>query len=141
MPQDFRYLAVEFEMEHTRLRDFSQAAGLTENVDEHDLVATIRHNEKLLLSIVSEIRDVLQRFAKSHGDEESLRSPRPEGDQPRTLGGAISSLTDNDVRSQLPSPGIFNRLRWGIFDKNEMVDLLQRLRRSNNYLHELLDGH
>ncbi|KAL8733074.1 MAG: hypothetical protein Q9181_003712 [Wetmoreana brouardii] len=136
MPEEYGYLSVQFEIEQSRLRDFSQAAGLTATIEQHELPRAIQAHKELLLSILRDIRDVLYNFAKRREDTEVHANS-----QSQSLGDAFSSLARNDEGPEEPSSNLYTGLKWGIFDNNEFVGLLQRLRRSNNYLHEPLDGH
>ena len=66
MPEDFRYLSVQLQIEQSRLRDFSQAAHLTGPIDEATLGLRFGANKVLLLSTLTEIKHVLEKFAKDN---------------------------------------------------------------------------
>src|ERR1700733_7061436 len=67
MPEDFRYMSVRFQMERRRLQDFSKVAGLVENIDNIPPSRSIRANKLSLLAILTEIRCLLEAFAKANG--------------------------------------------------------------------------
>lgn len=138
MPDEFRYLSVQFKIEHDRLRDFGQAAGFAEAVAQDDLSPKIRSKNDLLLSILTEIKKVLEDFTRSNarGDDES--HPTQSSEQ-KEFGEMYTSITNNIVAPEKPATGAYHRLKWGIFDKDNFIGLLQRLRQSNDYLHKLLD--
>ena len=145
MPDEFRYLSVQFKIEHNRLRNFGQAAGLTETRERNDSVRGIEAKKDLLLSILTEIKEVLERFTKNNTKQEispiSHESYPTQNYEQGDVGKAYNSLASNVIAPEKPPIGIYRSLKWGLFDKDNFVKLLQRLRRSNNYLHELLDDH
>lgn len=148
MPEDFRYLSVQLQIEQSRLRDFSQAAGLTGHIDEDTLGRRLGANKVLLLSTLTEIKHVLEKFAKENEEHQLPHGtysdvPNPSHGQ-GNLGEAYGSLVTQ--MSGIPSrenkcTGVAPRFKWGLLQKDEFVRLLQRLRTTNDYLHELLDEH
>lgn len=148
MSEDFRYLSVQLQIEQSRLRDFSQAAGLTGHIDEDTLGRRLGANKVLLLSTLTEVKHVLEKFAKENEEHQLPHGtysdvPNPSHGQ-GNLGEAYSSLVTQ--MSGIPPrenkfTGVAPRFKWGLLQKDEFVRLLQRLRTTNDYLHELLDEH
>lgn len=91
MPEEFRYLFVQFQIEHARLQSFNHAEGLTENVDKKSLSQGIRNNKALLLSILTEIEHILAKFAKDSPYESDSNLSNQSHNQ-ENLGDVYSSL-------------------------------------------------
>ena len=130
-------MSVQFEIERNRLRDFSQAAGLIENSDENNLDRWIQANKSLLLSVLQEIKQVLDTCVKGASDSNHDQLPNNVGE----AYNLIVTETQSGPGYQGASSGAFERLKWGLFHKEELQKLLRKLREMNNCLHELLDNH
>ena len=102
MLKDFRYLSVQFQIEHARLQSFSQAAGPTENADEKSLSQGILNNKALLLSILVEIEHILAKFAKDSPYKSDSNLSNQSHNQENS-GDAYSSLgTPMSVKRRTP---------------------------------------
>jgi hypothetical protein len=130
MPTAFQYLSVQFHIEHWRLRDFGQTAGLLNGGNVLD--GNIQATSSLLLSVFQEIDNVLESLCKDAAVQ--------EGSQQGGVAEAYRflmrprSLKDEGINP----PGKFQQLKWSLSRKDKFEQLLQRLRQSNDFLHQLL---
>lgn len=163
MPESCQYMRIRLEMEHHRLLDWSQVAGLANTDGGARLSGSLRINRHLLVDVLSAIRTLLDDFGKLNGRYEELR-PVEDVDgnikgQKRKLPMHSSDLdsraTVTKFRKRFPSgtstvmtkaldfvdkaPQAPKRLRWATFDKGKFEDLLNKLTEFNDFLQGLMD--
>ena len=79
MPQECAALSLRLEIEHERLKNWSEVAGLLECKDETTIRGSIRANRLALAAILSEIQALMVSFAETHGKYTELQVNRGIG--------------------------------------------------------------
>lgn len=139
MPLVYRYLSVQFHIEHWRLRDFGQIAGLLEG-SGNVLDASIEATSSLLLRVFNEIDEILKSFSTDVVVQEEGIAMGCGNHQGRSIADSYRSLirprlfTDHAIN---PSRA-FQHLKWSLSRKDKFEQLLQRLKILNDFLYQLL---
>lgn len=165
MPLQCRYLRTRLQIEHLRLLDFSEVAGLNEHKHGQDLPDCLKTNRLVLVAILTEISALMEDFANIHGKYVELRpneSPASHKDAEEIEEfveelARISHVYEKKAAKRKYPRGLNHiarvsaaarhlvknpkRLLWVAFDEMIFVDLLKRLSELNDYLHELMQGY
>jgi len=149
--KDYQFIRIRFKTEQYRLLDFASVAQLTERDDTLIINAS---NRNILLEVLDQQSKMMMRFG--HFDDRLRPLAKPlieaailenEQKQPKSRDQLASrfphsnsllrrALLFAEHGSKYPS-----RLRWVIFDREKVEQLLSRLVASNNFLQELLSSH
>ena len=164
MPLQCRYLRTRLQIEHSRLLDFSEVAGLIEYKHGQDLPDCLKADRLVLVAILTEIRALMEDFINIHGKYVELRpneSPAAHKDAEEIEVvedfSQISLVYEKKVAKRKYPRGLNHiargsaaardliknpkRLLWVAFDEVIFVDLLKRLSELNDYLQELMQGY
>ena len=139
---DSRSLAVQFEIEQSRLSHFVRAVGLRDDTDDVALNRTLLQNKQVLLDILLEINLALIQFAHNEEFPDGVPLAYPNPNLPSALGEGYNSLSERLRRISRRPPeslGVVRSLTWSVFRKKGSEKILQRLGRFNDFLHELLE--
>ncbi|OQV08546.1 hypothetical protein CLAIMM_12800 [Cladophialophora immunda] len=133
---------LQFEIEQSRLRDFVEAAGLTDETTENNVRPAILAKGTLLLRILAEIQLALSQFSDNNESQRIQSVDYANPTIPHDLGESFNNLINEAfVASQKP-PDKFSLLRslnWSLFRRSELEKALKRLARLNDFLRELLN--
>jgi hypothetical protein len=72
LPEQYRYLQIRLQIEQQRFLNFGTEAGLL--YDDKKLTSTLKVNRAILLAILAEVKDLMERFAAANGKYETFRS-------------------------------------------------------------------
>lgn len=169
MPQDCAGLSLRLEIEHGRLKNWSQVAGLLDFQDDSKVCGTIRANRLLLAAILTEIQESMNSFADLNGQYMELHANRGIGTFKDDGGIGNDGVNRADLVAELgafdppygrntPMPkksmlagvsGVFRdtgaiirhpkKLKWALMSRDRFEKLLGRLQELIDYLHELMD--
>lgn len=160
MPDDCQYLSTNFLVERGRLSSWAKAVGLEDYTDEASVSVSLRTSRLPVLAILTEIRTSMMVFLKDNKSLIEFEETADNLDNSNTIGLDIvdalelsnsqsgSARADSKISFLRKVPGaarqikdIPGRLKWVMFKKEKIVELLERLHRLNNCLHEILDAH
>ncbi|KAK3370363.1 prion-inhibition and propagation-domain-containing protein [Podospora didyma] len=153
--KDYQFIRIRFKTEQYRLLDFAAVAQLTER-DETLIIND--SNRGILLQVLDHQSKMMMRFARLDERLQPLAEPRVKLDvTSKPVGIQIRSDNSHDsLANRFPHANVLlqkalslvdhstkypGRLRWVVFDRVKVEDLLSRLVASNNYLQELLSSH
>lgn len=163
MPDDCRSLAVNLNIQYGRLKKWGHITGFNASKDGNTVTASIRISYLPLVAIFTEIRTLMQSFAKINSkfvelqddhsagaagdlhefDEQELQeafdsvvSPFQQPDTKRSFFKA-SKEAAKGVGGVLRHP---KRLKWAFKNKDDFVSLLKRLEALIDCLNEFLTG-
>ncbi|KAK4443510.1 prion-inhibition and propagation-domain-containing protein [Podospora aff. communis PSN243] len=148
--KDYQFIRIRFKTEQYRLLDFASVAQLTEK-DETLIINP--SNRTILLDVLDQQSKMIMRFG--HFDERLRPFAKPlveavlEGDtgESKSRDPLASRFPHSNpiLRKALDftkkSATYPARLRWVVFDRAKVEELLSRLVASNNFLQELLNTH
>ncbi|KAJ0163097.1 hypothetical protein CTA2_3525 [Colletotrichum tanaceti] len=161
LERSHQYFRVKFKTEQCRLLDWANVVDLSED----DSTLTIaRGSRPLILQILDEQYRLMFRFGRLDDRLRPLTSPILHEDAETEESGRESNSASredtegtreaNALRSRFPDKTLLlerslrffqnttkypERLRWAIYDKSNIEDILTKLTASNDYLGELLN--
>lgn len=160
MPDDCQYFSTSFLVERGRLSSWAKAVGLEDYTDEASVSVSLRTSRLPVLAILTEIRTSMMAFLKENKSLIEFEETTDDLDNSNTIGLDIvdtlelldspsgSSRANSKKSFWRKVPGaarqikdIQVRLKWVVFKKEKIVELLERLHRLNDCLHEILDAH
>lgn len=160
MPDDCQYFSTIFLVERGRLSSWAKAVGLEDYTDEASVSVSLRTSRLPVLAILTEIRTSMMVFLKDNKSLIEFQETTDNLDNSNTIGLDIvdalelsnsqsgSARADSKKSFWRKVPGaarqikdIPGRLKWVMFKKERIVELLERLHRLNDCLHEILDAH
>ncbi|KAF4306955.1 hypothetical protein GTA08_BOTSDO06013 [Botryosphaeria dothidea] len=170
MPADCKSLQLELEIQHTRLLDWGDLAGLSSESDFATFDRTLQMNRGVIMALLSELKTLLKRMRRT-----SLKYGEPSRDSLRTVeDGAhgrkevVVNIDLSEYRSVFNSSSISSerkkglmgfthifklgknmksvakdpkQLRWAISDREKFGKDLNKLGKLIDYLHETLGDH
>lgn len=160
MPDDCQYFSTSFLVERGRLSSWAKAVGLEDYTDEASVSMSLRTSRLPVLAILTEIRTSMMAFLKENKGLIEFEATTDDLDSSNTIGldtvdalellnspsGSARADSKKSFRRKVTGAArqlkdISGRLTWVTFKKEKILELLERLHRLNDCLHEILDAH